>query len=118
MNPQSEAHMLKILLDAVERGKEMHSGPFTRQEWKEALLSEIKEFLDEPCQKCDFEGGCVGCNGIDNGQLARFRDEILDIIVVGYRFVQFLDSVIAESKGDDKQGQAISDEKKAMEYDP
>lgn len=113
---ENEPHALKIFLDAVGRGKALHPGPFTRQELKEALLSELKEFMAEPCQKCDFDGGCLGCDGLRNGQLARFRVEILDIVVVGYRFVQFLDMVIADGKG--KQNGAVSDEKKAMDFNP
>ncbi len=118
MNPKIEGHTLKKFLEAVERGKVLHQGPFTRQAWKEALFSEMKEFMKEPCQKCDFEGGCFGCNGLQNGQFARFRAEILDAVVIGYRFVQFLDGIVAAGSGENRQDKAISDEKIAMEHDP
>ena len=110
MDPKNEVHALSKIIKAVERGKELHPGPYTRQEWKKALLSEINEFISEPCQKCDFEGGCIGCNGMDRGQLAKFRSEIMDIAVVAYRFGQMLDEIITEKE---KQ---LSRE--AMEHDP
>jgi len=98
MNPQNEVRTLSKFIQSIERGKELHPGPFSRQLWKDALLSEINEFMAEPCQKCDFEGGCFGCNGLDNGQLAKFRAEIMDIAVVAYRFGQMLDEIITEKE--------------------
>ena len=111
MNPQTEARCLKIFFDAVDRGKKLHPGPFSRNEWKEALLKEIKEFEAEKCYECGFGGAyCGGCRGIDNKQLTEYRNEALDIAVVAYRMVCYLDEIIENDE--------IRIEKEAMEHDP
>jgi hypothetical protein len=91
-----EMNALKEFLGAVERGKELHPGPFSKIEWKGALLSEIAEFTREHCRECGFVGSCVGCKGMENGQFLKYRDEILDVAVAAYRFAEFLNGLITK----------------------
>ena len=95
MNPVTKVMQLKNFMDAVERGEKLHPGPFTIQEFRLALNSEIFEMKNEDCYvtmcvKCKPEK----CAGYAE-KIRRYRAEIMDVAVVAYRFVAKIDEVIA-----------------------
>lgn len=96
MNPKIEARQFKKLMDAVERGKKLHHGPYTREQWEEGLGEEIEEMRDGncggiKCTECLDKRGCIE-------PLKAYRSEVQDVAVVAYRFGIFLDEMIAEKE--------------------
>lgn len=98
MNPQTEARQFKRFMDAVDRGKELHPGPYTPDEWQRDLVKERLEADAEICSlacfRCGFTEGSPDCIA----KLKRRQSELLDEAVVSYRSSMAMDDTIREKE--------------------
>lgn len=67
---------MQIFMDAVERGRELHPGPYIWDEWADAFNGELDELEDECDQAIAMEKKPV-----------RVREELMDVLVVGFRML-------------------------------
>ncbi len=85
MNPKIEGHTLKEFLDAVERGKKLHPGPYSFcEEWLFDLREEWSEIWDAYAE------------AISSGKWGHFFDELMDLIVIGYRIIEIKNDILKE----------------------
>ena len=68
---------------AVKRGKRLHPGPYSLEEWREALASEIEEFA-EAIEKWDLD---------PTQTLICVTEEAMDVAVVAFRMAAMLSKV-------------------------
>ena len=92
MKPENEMQGLLRFVQAVERGKELHPGPFTIHQFYSDVMSEVAELVEAYNQVL---------SGIQ--PLTRVTEEAIDVAVVAHRFANHLRKI---------------EEKKAMEFDP
>lgn len=97
MSPQREMDMLLRFLRAVERGKELHPGPYNKEQWKRDAERENEEVRQENCYVCltceRSESSAVCINN-----LKRYAQEVLDSAVVRYREWGYLMGLIADKE--------------------
>lgn len=110
MNPVIKLKKILKFSDAVERREKKHPGPFTKEEWQEALREKRHEADNEICSSdcdvCRFTEGSIGC--IE--QLRLRQSELLDEAVVSYCASMEMDDIIMEKE--------LRFEKIAMGCDP
>jgi len=117
---------LQDFLKAVERGKQLHPGPFTFWNWKKALWDEFCESKAEDCHACEEctlgSTKAIGCittrEGTEN--LKRYYRKVINIAVVAYWFAEFLNKLIEVKRGKLTRCELIPEivKKLAMEHDP
>jgi len=102
VNPSKEMGGLLKFLHAVERGKELHPGLYTKKQWEDDLNEEIDEMKGpDSCEEIICEECLIlmdGCLSECVEELKAYRSEVMDVCVVAYRYGQFLDEMIAEKE--------------------
>jgi hypothetical protein len=86
MKPVSELQGFMKFIQAVERGKELHQGPFTIHELYSALMAEVTELVEA----YELTLSAMADLGVSEYPMARVASEATDVAVVAYRFAEFL----------------------------
>ena len=89
--------LLVDFLKVVKRGKRLHPGPYTKDEWSSDVAEEISEVNRERCHWTS----CDQCKFFQNKDeclkgIRKYRGELIDLAVVCYRTIQELDKKISE----------------------